>query len=165
VQAKRAVKKGDKGSSEAATPVARPKIVRKCHGRGDNRDAPKGQNTSCVATFEVVSSSPDESDYTKSDTKTHPPEVPIGFGTNIEAPSVVPPEDIVDVTSLSPNVVVGATLVDPLNIDYNDIEPESDEDCAPHGRSLKDKTPIPTPSVVETVVPSAIEVPSSSKVV
>jgi hypothetical protein len=153
-------KKGGQGSFEAATPATHPKIVRKRRGRGVNHDAPKRHKTSHVATFEVFSSSPGESDHTKCDTKTHPPEVAIGFGTNIEVPSADPHEEIVDVTTLSPNAVVGATLSDPLNINYNNIEPESDKDCAPRGRSSKDKALVPTPSVVETVVLSDIEVPN-----
>jgi hypothetical protein len=92
-------------------------------------------------------------------------QVAVNSSTNIEAPSVDRPEEIIDITSLSPGVVAGATLADPLDISYSEPKPESDEYCAPRARSLKDKTLVPPPSVVETVVPSAIEVPGDSKVV
>jgi hypothetical protein len=39
-------------------------------------------------TSEIVSSNSEESDHSKGDTETHPPEVGVGSGTNIEVPSV-----------------------------------------------------------------------------
>jgi hypothetical protein len=82
-----------------------------------------------MSTSEAVSSSPEESYHSKSDTETHLGEVGADSGKNIEVPSTDQTEEIVDITSLSP-VDASATLVDPLNIDYSDPEPESDEDCA-----------------------------------
>jgi hypothetical protein len=108
-----------------------PKVVRKRRGCRGNRDASKHRKTSRTAATKVVSYSLEESDHTKSDIESRLAEVVVGSRTNIEAPSVDQPEEIVDVTSLSPSAAtVGATLVDPLNIDYSEPEPESDEDCA-----------------------------------
>jgi hypothetical protein len=78
VQAKRAAKKGGQGSSEGVAPLARSKTIKKHRGCGTGQNVSKRQKTSCAATSEVVSSSPEESDHSKSDTE-----------TNIEAPSVV----------------------------------------------------------------------------
>jgi hypothetical protein len=94
-----------------------------------------------------------------------PPEVAIGCGMNIEAPLVDCPEEIVDITSLSPGTAVGATLADSLDISYSDPEPESDEDCAPRARPVKDNSLVPPSLVVEDVVPSATDIPGGSKVV
>jgi hypothetical protein len=41
---------------------------------------------------------------------------------------VTQPEEMVDITLMSPGLEVGGTLADPLNIDYIETEPESDED-------------------------------------
>jgi hypothetical protein len=110
-----------------------------------------------------VSSSPEESDHSKGDADTNPPEVVVGFDTNIEAPLVDQPEEIVDIESLSPGTTASATLADPLDI--SDHVPKSDEDCTPRAKFVKDKSLISPPSVVEDVVPSTTDVPSGSKVI
>jgi hypothetical protein len=74
-QAKRAAKKGGQGSSDAAAPSACPKAIRKCCGRGTGHTITKCQKTSRAATSKVVSSSPEESNHSKSVTETNPPEV------------------------------------------------------------------------------------------
>jgi hypothetical protein len=123
------------------------------------------KKTSRVMSFEPMSSNPEESDHSKSDTEMHPTEIGVGSDANIEVPSVDQPEKIVDVTFLSPSGVVGATLADPLDIDYSEPEHESDEDCAAQSRSSKDKTPVPPPLAVKIVVSSPAEAPSGRKVV
>jgi hypothetical protein len=165
-QVKRASKKGGQGSSEAATPAARTKVINKRRGRGGGRGVSKRQRTAPVSTSEAVSSSLEESAHSKSDNETRPGEAGAGSGTNIEVPSACPTEEIVDIISLSPSAAIAsATLVDPLNIDYSDPEPESDEDCAARARSSKDKSPIPPPLAVEVVVPSPTKAPGGSKIV
>jgi hypothetical protein len=72
----------------------------------------------------------------------------------------------VDIVSLSPGAAAaGATLADPLDIDYSEPEPESDEDCVTWARSSEDKSPLPPPSADEVVVPSPAEAPGGSRVV
>jgi hypothetical protein len=70
-QAKCAVKGGQR-SSEAAAPSAHTKAIRKHRGRGTGWSTTKYYKSSRVATSEVVSSSPEESNHSKSDTETHP---------------------------------------------------------------------------------------------
>jgi hypothetical protein len=113
-----------------------------------------------------VSSSPEESDHSKSDNETRPGKAGAGSGTNIEVPSAGLTEERVDIICLSHSAAdAGATLADPLNFDYIDPEPESDKDCAARARSSKDKSPIPPPLAVEAVVPSPAESPGKSKIV
>jgi hypothetical protein len=101
-----------------------------------------------VTTTEAVSSSLEESNHSKSDTETYPSKVG-AFGTNIEVPSSDPHEEIVYITSLSPGVTASATLADPLDISYSELEPESDKDCAPQVKPTMEKSLIPPPSTAE----------------
>jgi hypothetical protein len=93
------------------------------------------------------------------------PDAALGSGTSGGAPATTQPDGIVDITSLYPRPKARATLVDPLNIDYSELEPESDEDCTIRSRSAKDKSPTPQYPVVDSILPSASDLTGSSKVV
>lgn len=154
-QEKQTSKKSSLGSSEAVVPAGPAKVIKKRRGRGGGRSVSKRQRTAPVSTSEAVSSSPEEFDHSKSDTETCSDEVGASSGTNIEVHSTNPPEEIVDIVSLSPGAAAaGATLADPLDIDYSEPEPESDEDCVTWARSSEDKSPLPPPSADDVVVPS-----------
>jgi hypothetical protein len=84
------------------------------------------------------------------------PDAALGSGTSGGAPATTQPDGIVDITSLYPRPKARATLVDPLNIDYSELEPESDEDCTIRSRSAKDKSPNPQSPVVDSILPSAV---------
>jgi hypothetical protein len=168
VQAKCAAKKGDQGSSEAASPSVRQKTLRKCCGRGIGRNVSKRQRTSRAVTSEVVSSSHEESgDAIGEDqnAETHPAEGGTGSGTNLDAPSANQIEEIDDIASLYPGPSAGAMLADPLNISYSKPKLKNDEDCALHTRSVKDMSPIPQPQTIEALLPSAGDFTSSSEVI
>lgn len=147
-------------------PAAREKVIKKRRDHGSGRAGSKRQRTVPVSTFEAVSSRPEESGHSKSDNETRPSETGAGSGTNVGTAPDDPTEEIVDVVSLSPcAVIAGATLADPLNIDYSDPEPESDEDCVACAHSSKDESLIPPPSTLEAIIPSPAEAPGGSKIV
>jgi hypothetical protein len=50
----------------------------------------------------------------------------------------------------------GGTLANPLNIDYNKLEPESDEDVTLRRRSAKDKSSIPRSPVADVTLPPIV---------